>query len=1148
MTPISHDLSPEQARGIDLSQSIGMIAGAGSGKTRVLTARFLEILDNFSRKRGASAGAALRSIVAITYTRKASAEMRERIAERCIELAESAEETEFWSETALKMAEARISTIHQFCAALLFDYPIEAGIDQSNLEGANAQDTVTVAVNRFRRAVSKENHPLNPLLREFLDLTYWDFLQKMLVKAFNLRSLLEPFFATLPETPQELVRKWHSRAESLYERIDKNALTEIESAYNGVCENDGKGSIGDQLADTISIIAKTPCDITSPESIIEIRNTLVDESDNFIAFGNKGSAKNWPTATIKKAQSAVKRLREAVEKISPYLPFKPQEGDIDSASALILFAKIFAGFIESEGENLPPKAETTYDDLIIASNKIVQDDKIAKSITKGLSGLLVDEFQDTDQLQWNTISILSDFLEGKLFWVGDPKQSIYKFRGADVSNVRKAMDWTSDGRGEIFTLDDNYRTAPAVLTFVNHISEGYLSEPPLVDLSFHAIPQKLECKRRIAEGHRGSVEFLISGEKPFNAEAELIARRIYSAVLGDKNGDGILEVDDDEGGLRRAKWGDIAVLYPSRGQLELLLQEALLARDIPHFVVGGQGFFASTEISTLLDLIIYLDDTRDDLALLSILRGPLFSMPDSAIYAAKLAGEGDIRAGIAIIASSEEECPARSLLSEEEIRVLEDCNRVLEAFRRQILKMRPSELISHIVTERGMWAYFRAQQNGAQRIANIEKFLRMLSEFDEKGIEYAAKFCYGKKSTQETEREESVITEGRDAVRLMTVHQSKGLEFPIVIAAHLAVKNRGYKEEDSLILYDDFMGCVAKASAKRDEKSHYYQLFKALDKEREYAETKRVFYVATSRARDHLILSGQKPKGRYFDLIPQNIMPEKDALSGRSTMNIDTSDGTVEIKLSIGLESWEIEPQEQKPGMPLYYALATGEHHLQGIPLEPQELEMDGEYYLAATDLPQLLGSPKEMFAKRISGAFEGGGFGTEWGSAVHRFFDLLPSPLPNENEIRKIAENALKIHKISPKRIDYLIALAQNNIIKNIYSEKAENVRTEERIVLVEKGFMISGIIDRLWKDSKGWHIADFKTDAVEGEARITKANFYAPQIEVYRRALSKALGIAVSEITASIIFTHNAVERVFIQPLDFDEILQKVRAALVE
>ncbi|MGC9315738.1 MAG: UvrD-helicase domain-containing protein, partial [bacterium] len=700
------------------------------------------------------------------------------------------------------------------------------------------------------------------------------------------------------------------------------------------------------------------------------------------------------------------------------------------AQATILFKRIFEGFIEEEKDNLPPETEPDFEDLLIAANLIVRTEGMAEEIAGGLAGLLVDEFQDTDPLQWDTIRELADNIGGKFFWVGDPKQSIYKFRGADVSNIYKSERWVKDKGGEVFTLDGNYRTTPAVLAFANHTAELFLSESPLVNFDFHATPQRLTCERRLSDDFSGSVEIMISPDGPAE-EAEMIARRIYCAVNGDEEGFGILQVADGDG-FRPARWGDIAVLYPQRKPIEIGLRESLLARDIPFFTIGSQSFYSSEETIAVRDLILYLDDPRDKVALMAVLRGPLFALPDTAMYSAVIAGNGDLRTGLKVIARQEQNI-AKELLSCEDLELTRECAEEIAYYESLALSIPPSRLVSEILSRRGMWAYFRGMSNGIQRTANLEKMLRILSGFDHKGISTAAEHFRIIKSSKEGEREEAVETEGRDAVRLMTVHQSKGLEFPIVFAVNLSINKDSL--ESANILFDGHMGAIVKAKiANSDAKSSCYLTFQHLMRERSFAETKRIMYVAMTRAKDNLILSGTKFDGRLMSLVAKTIQLEIPE-SGRETRKIDTPDGTVDILVSTGKDSWKAQIPEKKPGVPIYIRAGKGEFFNPKIRLVPEVDSGGGEYNLRATDLPRLLNSPKDNLVKSLRDSFPrhespASPTGMDWGNMIHAFFENLPTPLPNADEIRNIATDVVEKSPFGPSQIPVLTSLTETETV----------------------------------------------------------------------------------------------------------------------
>ncbi len=1145
MRHLCEKLSDAQAKGIDLSRNIGMIAGAGSGKTRVLTARFLEILERLRKKPDIDPGSALGSVAAITYTRKASAEMRERIAKCCAELAENEGGGGFWAETALKMAEARISTIHKFCGGIIGEYPIEAGISHDNLEGVSSAGDVLRVAKRYCRNLSEDNHPLNKVTKEFAHLNQWNDLPGFLETAFAKKTSILIYNSDMPETAEALAEHWRAKTEEVFRTIDFRLIEDIEKTVAEALEFEGMGSLEDELAKLIEGVSSVGFDPKKPKSLIALVDLLTDEEGEFLAVGNFGSAKNWPKSTISKARKPLLTLRGQMKTISPFLPREVTERDLADAQSTILFKRIFEGFIEEEKDNLPPETEPDFEDLLIAANQIVRMEGMSEEIAGGLAGLLVDEFQDTDPLQWDTIRELADKIGGKFFWVGDPKQSIYKFRGADVSNIYKSERWVKEKGGEVFTLNGNYRTTPAVLAFANHTAELFLSESPLVDLNFHATPQRLTCERRLSEDFSGSVEIMISPDGPAE-EAEMIARRIWCAVNGDEEGFGVLQVADGDR-VRPARWGDIAVLYPQRRPIELALRENLLARDIPFFTIGSQSFYSSEETIAVRDLILYLDDPRDKVALMAVLRGHLFTLPDTAIYSAVIAGNGDLRKGLKVIAGQEQN-PAKELLSRDDLELTRECAEEIAFYESLALSIPPSRLVSEILSRRGMWAYFRGMSNGIQRVANLEKMLRILSGFDHKGISTAAEHFRLIKSSNEGEREEAVETEGRDAVRLMTVHQSKGLEFPIVFAVNLSTNKDSL--ESANILFDGHMGAIVKARvANSDAKSSCYLTFQHLMRERAFAETKRIMYVAMTRAKDNLILSGTKFAGRFMSLVANNLQIEIPE-SGRETRKIETLDGSVDILLSTGKDSWKAQIPEKKPGVPFFVKASEGDFYRPDTRIIPEVDPGEGEYYLRATDLPRLLNSPKENLASSLRDTVfrtsTAGPSGMDWGNMVHAFFENLPTPLPNADEIRNIATDVVEKSPFDLSQIPILTGLAETKAVAEVFSEGIYEYHNEERILLLEKGMLITGIIDRYWKDALGWHLVDFKSDAVTGDDRKKKAEFYAPQLEVYRRALARALGIHHGEISAEILFTYPPVEIVTLPVLDFDFILEKIRAAL--
>ncbi|RKZ29390.1 hypothetical protein DRQ36_08805, partial [bacterium] len=630
-----------------------------------------------------------------------------------------------------------------------------------------------------------------------------------------------------------------------------------------------------------------------------------------------------------------------------------------------------------------------------------------------------------------------------------------------------------------------------------------------------------------------------------NAEEELVARRILSAVKGDIESKGILQVAEGNG-TRPAEWGDIAILYPSRTDFLEPLRKALLARNIPYIIIGGKGFYSTEEVRAALDLLFYLDDPRDRLALFGLLRGPLFALPDTVIFAASIAGEKDIREGLRLLVESPD-CPEiRDLLTEAELALARDCLNSLSELENLKENIPPSVLLSHAFENRGAWATFSGMLNGTQRVANIEKLIGICSTHDSRGLRTLVKYLRAVIESVEAEREAAIELYGTDAVRLMTVHQAKGLEFPIVIVANLSKGSSSSSK--SAFRWDILTGpYICAREANIQEKGRYHELINGISKERNDAETRRILYVATTRAQDHLILSGKSPKKSYMALVSDAIGLEEPE-DGCKCFELNTGKEIIPVTVSTGLNSWPVSPQEKHPGNKVFTAILDGLEIPGEAPVDSNSITCtEGLWHIRATDLPRLTDCPRKGIFEEIIGAESiDGSLGPEWGTVVHRFFERLPSPLPESRVVKEIAEKTISESNFGQNRVKELGTLLDSEIIRSVFDLEIIESRKEERIVFDAGELMITGIIDRLWKDEEGWHIIDYKTDAVVGPERDRKLNYYAPQIAVYRRAVALALGLPESSITASVLFTHTPAEILPIPDIDLDSILSKVKAVL--
>ncbi len=1109
-------LTEEQLRGLETAHAVGMVAGAGSGKTVVLTGRFIKLLGEAGRS-GLSPEAALRSVVAMTYTKKAAAEMAARIADKCETLAREAD-GEFWHEVAIRMAESRIGTIHSFCAGIAGRYPFFTNMNLATEAEALSEDILARLAKLFCEDICEEDDSLRGTIAVLKDYTSLSDIEAALATAYKKRLIAGESLENMPETAAELLENWRSCKWRVFSLIKKTSLANMLAEMRGIYRLAQEAKSGDKLACVIRSIGEPPPDDLSAKVCLYMLD--------FIKIPlSIGSAQNWVgEETCKIVKEQIKGLRSIIQPITDFLPTELNESDTAFADATLHFARLYKSFARFADTELPLLGVLDFDELTISARGIIRETEFARDIAAGIHSLLIDEFQDTDPAQWTIASELASKIEGHLFWVGDPKQSIYRFRGADVSNVARGTDWILTRRGKIEELSDNFRTTARVLDFINRLGEVVFPTGNPMDFDFIARPQSLNFARTEPAGFEGKIEILLAKDDSPD-EFELVAARIDKIVRGEST-EGLSVLDGKA--VRPAEWRDIAVLIPVRTRVGELTK-ALIERNIPFIQLGGKGFYSCEEVLNLSSLIYYLADGRDTVALASMLRSPLFALSDTSLFAVHEAGRGDIYSGMRSISKSGD-----SRLSSEEVEGVALALEILDEIVAMSKVAPASRVLSRMLHRTGAWATYSALPNGRQRIANIEKFIEICLSNDNLDLVGFAEKIRAKGSADESEA--SIESEGANAVKIMTVHQAKGLEFPITIVAGLGRKRNSKSDNFN---FDPVFGPLLKPRFITDNSTVSSEI-KKLESEREDAETRRLLYVAATRARDHLILSTNNWKGSFFKLISEG--------AGLCEPEVGISEldfGTAKVKVLCGIEAVGPDPAEMPLKIeeiaPIFTSLS--EEDIRGLEapsdLNPLRAE-SGIYPLRATDLPGFGKCPKMVLLESFESSPKASTFGGKsWGNVVHGFFEALPSPLPNDSDIVEIAESVIARSGWKPEGVGALIRLAADPVVRSLFSAEPLKDHREYRAVLRAGKLLLTGTIDRLWRDRDGWHILDYKSDTCFGESRQRKLEFYTPQLALYRRAVSLALGIPESEIEASILFTHNPVEAIEIPPFDLDSTL---------
>jgi ATP-dependent helicase/nuclease subunit A len=801
----------EQMRAIERRDGgLLVAAGAGSGKTSVLVERFARaVIED---------GVSVDAILAITFTEKAAAELKARVRDRFASAGRHAD---------ARAAEgAFISTIHGFCSTILRAHALAAGIDPE-YRVLDALEADRLGVEAFDAALAAFLHDDAGPERLRLVAAYTpDRLAAMTRTAFaHLRSQGEES----PELPEIEPRQPAGELERL-ESAARAGLDELAGAKDGVRVAEARGRL-ERCLDLV--------DRWTTDDALEI------EALDAIKVGRGASA--LKTNAFDEYRAAL----EALTDLATHL----QELRIHP-----LLRDLLRGYGERYARLKRDRSGLDFDDLELLVNRLLRDDLVVRERwSSRFAHVMIDEFQDTNPLQ---NELLGRIAGDRLFRVGDEFQSIYRFRHADVSVFREQAEQArSQGRFEALTT--NFRSRPEVLDAIDLLfgsvweerfarlragSDGEgPAEGPCVEL---IVADRQHTGARWRE--RFEAEELTGGppaELAFGeslrdvvpgraAEARMLAKRIDELVASG-----------------RYAAGDVVVLVRATTHLAAY-ERAIEDRGIPTYVMGGRGYWSQQQVSDLRAYLAALANPLDDLALYTALVSPLGGLSlDTLVVLRAAARKGraepwkllsELPADIAAEIGPAEASRARafaSLLAEERA-----------AAPRSSLEA----LIDRGVTRSGYDLHLLALPSGKRRMANVRKLMRLAREFEaEEGRDLRRFIDYVAERDELGDRQGEAPLEPEDvqAVRLMTVHRAKGLEFPVVCVADLGKPGR--EDRSSLQISDD--GAVGISLAQLGGGSVASTRLKDIRERQKLAdeeEEKRVFYVAATRAEEHLILSG----------------------------------------------------------------------------------------------------------------------------------------------------------------------------------------------------------------------------------------------------------------------------------------------------
>ena len=1083
-------------------RSVVVTAGAGTGKTTLLIDRLVHlILRNPDPLE-------ITQIVALTFTNKAADEMRLRLRERLQELLAvtldrepgdstaastyaavqrlidlyqlSKEEMDQRIHDALRNLErSDIGTIHSFAATVLRLYPLEAGVDPQFREDDGAefdrlfdeqwdnwlgQELALTSARSADWRVVLARFQLNQI--------------KALARSFasEVVDLRQDDGAAMPPSVRDWLTRLEANAAALSDRHPEERLNEkIVRAARAVLENFRRtGKRAEDLAGEYALVCGS-----------SINTNL----------------RGWSGDEIKTAQEIVRAVR-GLARVN------------DEIAGLM--RRLLLPFAAAFRERLVSDGHLSFDGLLVRARNLVRDNRrVRAELKRRYRSILIDEFQDTDPIQYEILLYLSEAPDqsasdwrqvklepGKIFVVGDPKQSIYAFRRADIEAYLAVVEKMIKAQNGVESrLTTNFRSNSEILDVVNGAFEKIICAQEGAQPEYIAIrpapgrasaPSNLPkvMVRKII-----SVHDKLDAETARRLEGQSLARWLREEVL-DKTA--ILNL---RGETTYAQPRDIAILLRKLTDIHDYL-EPLRRHGIRYVVEGERHFYAAEEIIDAINLLRAVENPFDRLALVGVLRSPLGGLDDQQIYELEQSHLLDYRAGAKL----------RGTRFPATVKMLYDA---LDSLHDEIATLPIGAAVARLFEIFPLELLAACHFHGEQAVANLHKLARQAELLGREGITTlkAAIRQLEKRMLEVKDEGESVLAEENlDAVRVMSIHKAKGLEFPIVILAgcHSGIEAQGNIEGESL--FDWSTGLNGLRIGQTWDLPGVYIGEKT--RLRNSEEQKRLLYVAMTRARENLVISyadTSRRGGGFLDLL--------DEAAGGAISATSSSARAV-----IGNGAVAIDVVQQTLTAPEGSARRINgpQGRLDWQPFVDVWARRSKDYDNAAQRTPFVTPTrlkEQETFVAEATGDRPPRGVDRGWSLAIgdlaHGFlqhWDYGMDPKLFRREIAAYAEHKIPAELRARRRefVAELNAICANFVESKIYRElaAAKILGREVPLVMPWDGQIMEGVIDVIYEQDGLLYLADYKTDRIVQNELSQSAESYRHQAEVYSEAARRSLG----------------------------------------
>lgn len=1114
----------DQAKAInDRGNNIIVSASAGSGKTRVLVDRVAKLIIEEK--------ISIKEMIIVTFTNKASVEMKDRIRNKLNELIKENEKDKLFLKDQIKeINDAYIKTLHAFCQDMLREnfylvyglspsFKIASDLQQAilrkdcidelfSINYEKNKESFRIFLHNFAKSRSDET------AKKVIEMVY-DYSQSQInpKKWLDEKLTMGDDIGLLREFLRKNVKDLISKASYLKSYIIDNAMRE---KYLTMVEEDM-----DHFEKILTNLDQNWDKLSSLFSRSLSRNVTKSKVDdpycNKFIKGKKNSYKD-----------DYKALSELV-KNTDYLTrsfFNPLEENL-----LKEIKRLVGEFSQLYKDKKREKNYLDFSDMEHEFIKLLAKEDLRSKLKNEFKYIFFDEYQDSNDIQNYIVDMLKR--KNNLFFVGDVKQSIYGFRNARPELfLEKLETYDIDCNSIRINLAQNFRTDKDLIFFNNYIFDRLMTK----DLS--SIGYK-------DDGHRLVPSFEFDEKNP----------KVSIIALNSSIKEEVYLVEEIENLIKTGhKYRDIAILLRSKTKAYLIENE-LKKASIPFSSDISEVSFRTTEVDFFINILKYIENPKDDISLLAILRSEIFnfSEDDLSLIRIKTDKKYFYESFSAYYQTYDDELSLK----------IGDFFTIFTNFTYELSLSNLFDFANIIFEKSGLYDFLKARDRGEERVRNIEAFIDLMDDYDKNNdnslfgfLTYIDNLKNQNRGNLQSSRS---LSDEEDLVRIMTIHKSKGLEFKVVILADTS-KNFNTDNSRKDLLLDRELGVginIADWENKIKISSIRRDLILEKSKLNDKREEMRVLYVALTRAERKLLIVGKKDMdyknlevlyekeslldvNNYMDWILKILMEDKimeefidldfktnDFSSGFlniSYVNKDIKENRGEYqKVDEFINAKKIDEKLYKDLKKIYDFTyprldETNKSLKKSVTEIAKNFDKRNDGYEKSSfdtrDVPFSFKRPAFMENKRSLSA-------TEKGSLIHKVFQEIDVKEYTENELEKNIKSLVDLKKIKEEYLAYIdmdkiLAFYNSSIIKDLLKGEIK-VRKEESFLMKYQDFYVNGQIDIMFEKDKEIILMDFKTDTIKREG------FYDKQLEIYKIAIEKALK---KKVISSYIYWYNFKE----------------------